>query len=291
MLLRVPHQGGCGGRGPECHPHRRHLVHDHSLPGRFLGSDAPVSIRLADVHKAFGKKRILKGFSLEVPEGQTVAIVGPSGIGKSVTLKHVVGLLTPDEGTVVVDELSVPDLDRAGLTDLRRRVGFVFQFAALFDSMTVGDNVAMALRRLADWDPPRITARVMECLELVELDGMSNRYPSQLSGGQKKRAGLARALAPSPRYILYDEPTTGLDPVTKSVIDRLILRMRDDLGVTGLMVTHDMTSAYRVADRIVLLHDGKARFVGSPEEVRAAPDPVVQGFVTGNPALFYGEAQ
>ena len=250
-----------------------------------------MSIRLADVHKSFGKKRILKGFSLEVPEGKTVAIVGPSGIGKSVTLKHVVGLLTPDEGTVLVDELSVPELDRTGLTDLRRRVGFVFQFAALFDSMTIGDNVAMALRRLAGWDQARIDARVTECLELVELDGMSKRFPSQLSGGQRKRAGLARALAPAPRYILYDEPTTGLDPVTTSVIDGLILRMRDDLGVTGLMVTHDMTSAYRVADRIVLLHDGQARFAGSPDEVRSAPDPVVQGFVTGDPELFYGEAQ
>ena len=249
-----------------------------------------MSIRLDNVHKAFGDKKILKGFSLEVQDGQTVAIVGPSGIGKSVMLKHVIGLMLPDQGSVVVDELSVPELDREGLTDLRRRVGFVFQFAALFDSMTIGENVAMALKRLAGWDEARTSARVAECLELVELDGMSDRFPSQLSGGQKKRAGLARALAPSPRYILYDEPTTGLDPVTTSVIDGLILRMRDDLGVTGLMVTHDMTSAYRVADRIVLLHDGKARFVGSPEEVKSAADPVVRGFVTGDPALFYGEA-
>ncbi len=249
-----------------------------------------MSIRLDDVHKAFGKKKVLKGFSVEVTEGETVAIVGPSGIGKSVTLKHVNGLLTPDRGTIVVDELSVPELDRDGLANLRRRVGFVFQFAALFDSMTIGENVAMALRRLEGWDEERIGLRVSECLELVDLQGMSDSYPSQLSGGQKKRAGLARALAPSPRYILYDEPTTGLDPVTTSVIDRLLLRMRDEVGVTGLMVTHDMTSAFRVADRIVLLHDGKARFVGAPEEVQSADDPVVRGFVTGDPALFYGNA-
>ena len=242
-----------------------------------------------DVRKGFGKKKVLKGFSLEVRDGETAAIVGASGTGKSVALKHVVGLLRPDSGSVLVDDVSVPDLDREGLTELRRRVGFVFQFAALFDSMTIAENVAMGLQRLPDWGPDRINDRVKECLGVVELEGLEGRFPSQLSGGQKKRAGLARAIATSPKYLLYDEPTTGLDPVTTSVIDRLILRMRDDLGVTALMVTHDMTSAFRVADRITLLHEGKARFSGTPPELRQVGDPVVRGFVEGDPELFYGE--
>lgn len=247
-----------------------------------------MSIQLIDVHKAFGRKKVLKGFSVEVLEGQTSAIVGQSGTGKSVTLKHVVGLLTPDSGSVAVDGQSVPDLDREGLNDLRRRIGFVFQFAALFDSMTVGENVAMGLMRLPGWDPGKTADRVAQCLDLVELGGMEARLPSQLSGGQRKRAGLARAIAASPKYLLYDEPTTGLDPVTTAVIDRLILRMRDELGVTALMVTHDMTSAFRVADRITLLHDGRARFTGTPDQVRQTSDPVVRGFVDGDPELFYG---
>ncbi len=247
-----------------------------------------MSIRLAGLCKAFGTKEVLRGFTLTVREGETAAIVGPSGCGKSVLLKHLVGLLRPDAGTVVVDGLAVPDLRRKDLVTLRRKIGYVFQFAALFDSMTIAANVGMGLRRLRGWDRGHIEERVAECLGLVDLDGLGGRYPAQLSGGQRKRAGLARAIAASPKYLLYDEPTTGLDPVTTSVIDRLILRMRDELGVTALVVTHDMTSAFRVADRITLLHDGKARFTGTPAQVRTAGDDVLRGFVEGNPALYYG---
>ncbi len=247
-----------------------------------------MSIQLVDVEKAFGPKEVLRGFTMRVEDGETAAIVGPSGSGKSVLLKHVVGLLRPDAGSVVVDGTSVPELNRHGLAQLRQRIGYVFQFAALFDSMTIAENVGMGLRRMPGWDRLRIAKRVEECLALVELAGMGDRYPAQLSGGQRKRAGLARAIAPSPKYLLYDEPTTGLDPVTTSVIDRLILRMRDELGVTGLVVTHDMTSAFRVADRITLLHGGRARFTGTPSEVRAASDPVLRGFVEGDPDLYYG---
>jgi len=247
-----------------------------------------VSIRIVELHKAFGPKEVLRGFSLEVRVGATVAIVGPSGSGKSVLLKHLVGLMRPDMGSVLVDGESVPDLGRQDLARFRRRVGYVFQFAALFDSMTIAENVGMGLKRLPGWSADRIDHRVQECLSLVDLEGMGERYPSQLSGGQKKRAGLARAIAASPKYLLYDEPTTGLDPVTTSVIDELILRMRDELGVTGLVVTHDMTSAFRVADRITLLHEGKARFTGTPAEVRAARDDVLRGFVEGDPGLYYG---
>ncbi|MDE2762360.1 MAG: ATP-binding cassette domain-containing protein [Gemmatimonadota bacterium] len=247
-----------------------------------------MSIQLAGVHKAFGPKKVLRGFTLTLREGETAAIVGPSGCGKSVLLKHLVGLLRPDAGTVFVDGRSVGDLRRRELVELRRKIGFVFQFAALFDSMTVAANVSMGLRRLPGWDRKRIAERVGECLGLVDLNGLGERFPAELSGGQRKRAGLARAIAASPKYLLYDEPTTGLDPVTTSVIDRLILRMRDELGVTALVVTHDMTSAFRVADRITFLHGGKARFTGTPAEVRTAGDDVLRGFVEGDPALYYG---
>ena len=247
-----------------------------------------MSIRLAGLCKSFGPKEVLLGFTLTVEEGETAAIVGPSGCGKSVLLKHLVGLLRPDAGAVFVDGQSVPGLRKQELVELRRKIGYVFQFAALFDSMTIGANVGMGLRRLPGWDRKRIEARVTECLGLVDLNGLGGRFPAELSGGQRKRAGLARAIATSPKYLLYDEPTTGLDPVTTSVIDRLILRMRDELGVTALVVTHDMTSAFRVADRITLLHDGRARFTGTPAEVRTAGDDVLRGFVEGNPALYYG---
>ncbi len=247
-----------------------------------------MSIRIRDLHKSFGDKRVLRGFDLEVEDGRTVAIVGPSGSGKSVLLKHVVGLVKPDRGGVEVDGRSVADLGTKELIRLRRRIGFVFQFAALFDSMTVAENVGMGLARTPGWDRAKIRARVRTCLALVDMDGFGDRYPAELSGGQRKRAGLARAIAASPRYLLYDEPTTGLDPVTATVIDELVLRMRDELGVTALVVTHDIPSAYRVADRIALLHGGKARFAGTPSEVRAASDDVVRGFVEGDPRLYYG---
>lgn len=244
-----------------------------------------MSIRLRGLRKAFGPKRVLRGLDLHVDDGETLVILGASGSGKSVILKHVVGLLRPDEGSVVVDDMIVPDLNSDDLTKLRRRIGYVFQFAALFDSMTITENVGMGLRRLRGWDPDQIRQRVARCLDLVELSGMEGRYPSQLSGGQRKRAGLARAIAAKPKYLLYDEPTTGLDPVTTTVIDRLILRMKRELGVTGVVVTHDMTSAFRVADRISLLHQGKNRFTGTPQEARASGDPVLRGFVEGDPAL------
>ncbi len=247
-----------------------------------------MSIRLLDVRKGFGPKEVLRGFSLEIRDGETAVIVGPSGSGKSVLLKHIVGLLKPDAGSIVVDGHEVAELKKEDLTALRRRIGYVFQFAALFDSMTIAENIGMGLRRRSDWGPDRIGARARECLALVGLENMGDRYPSQLSGGQRKRAGLARAIAGSPKFLLYDEPTTGLDPVTTSVIDRLILRMRGELGVTGLVVTHDMTSAFRVGDRITLLYKGRARFTGTPDEFRASPDSVVRGFVQGDPDLYYG---
>ena len=248
-----------------------------------------MSIELRDLHKRFGDNRVLDGFSLEIREGETLSIIGYSGAGKSVTLKHIIRLLEPDQGQVVVDGKVVGDLEEAELYDLRRTVGYVFQFAALFDSMTIRDNVAMGLRRIRGMEEERIRERVTQSLERVDLVGVEDRFPSELSGGMRMRAGLARAIATEPRYLLYDEPTTGLDPVTVTVIDRLINRMKDELGVTGVVVTHDLDSAYRVSDRIAMLYEGRVHFEGTPDELRAADDPVVRSFIEGKPELLEGE--
>jgi phospholipid/cholesterol/gamma-HCH transport system ATP-binding protein len=240
------------------------------------------------ISKAFGEKVVLDSVSLGVREGETVAVIGASGVGKSVLLKTIVGLLIPDAGRVEVDGEVVTELAREQLYELRRRVGYVFQFAALFDSMTVEENLTMGLRRIRTMDPDDRRERVRESLRLVEMEGYEKQMPGQLSGGQRKRVGLARAIATHPKYLLYDEPTTGLDPVTTAVIDELILRMDEELGVTSVVVTHDMTSAYRVADRIAMLYDGRIRFEGTPAEVQAAEDPVVKGFVEGRPELIHG---
>ncbi len=239
-------------------------------------------IELQDVHKAFGPKQVLTGFTLTVRDGETLVLIGYSGTGKSVALKHIVGLLHPDAGEVIVDGRMVPALDRAGLNAVRRDIGYVFQFAALFDSMTVAENVALGLRN-RDLAADEIVERVREALALVDLTGTDERNPAELSGGMRKRVGLARAIALRPRYILYDEPTTGLDPVTAAVIDRLVVRTREHLGVTGLVVTHDMRSAYTVGDRIAMLYEGRVRQVGSVEEIRETDDPVVRQFIEGRP--------
>ncbi|HEY0672051.1 MAG TPA: ATP-binding cassette domain-containing protein [Longimicrobiales bacterium] len=244
-----------------------------------------MSIQLQNVSKSFGPRVILDQLSLDVRDGETVAVIGSSGVGKSVLLKSIVRLLEPEQGRIVVDGEVVAELAKEQLYELRRRVGYVFQFAALFDSMTVHDNVAMGLRRIRGMEDDEITQRVQESLRLVEMQGFEDRLPGQLSGGQRKRVGLARAIATRPKYLLYDEPTTGLDPVTTSVIDGLILKMRDELKVTSIVVTHDMKSAYRIADKIGMLYQGRIRFIGTPAEVQEASDPIVRGFVEGRPEL------
>lgn len=240
---------------------------------------------MVDVHKSFGEKEVLKGFTLTIRDGETTTVIGGSGSGKSVALKHIVGLLRPDQGDVWVDGENVSRLDQESIYRLRRNIGYVFQFAALFDSMTIAENVGMGLRRMEDFPAEQIPERVRECLAVVDLEGFEDRLPSELSGGQRKRVGLARAIATRPKYILYDEPTTGLDPVTTAVIDRLIVRLADELGVTGVVISHDMTSAFRISDRVAMLYDGRIRLEGTPEEVRAADDPVVKGFIEGRPEL------
>ncbi|MDP1861850.1 MAG: ABC transporter ATP-binding protein [Gemmatimonadaceae bacterium] len=247
-------------------------------------------IFLDNVHKAFGPKKVLQGFSLEVPEGDTVAIIGYSGTGKSVAIKHIVGLLEPDQGTVFVDGLEVPTLSRAALYALRAKIGYVFQFAALFDSLTVGENVAMGLRRQGTLSERDIETRVHETLALVDLPDAAGILPIELSGGMRKRVGIARAIAMRPKYLLYDEPTTGLDPVTSAVINGLMLRMQQTLGVTSIIITHDMHSAYTVATRIAMLYEGKVRQCGTVAEIRQSSDPVVRGFIEGRADVDQGHS-
>lgn len=238
-------------------------------------------ITLENLTKSFGSRVVLDGVSLEVPDGKNTVIIGASGAGKSVTLKLIVGLIEPDGGRVSVDGEDVQELDREQLAALRGRIGYVFQFAALLDSMTVAQNIALGLVRRGHGQA-EIQSRVEESLKVVELSGTEDKLPSELSGGMRKRVGIARAIALKPRYILYDEPTTGLDPITAAVMDQLIIRTRD-LGVTGLVVTHDMRSAFTVGDRIALLHQGSIRHTGSVDEVRASDDPVVRQFIEGRP--------
>lgn len=244
-----------------------------------------MSISIAHLRKSFGARTILEDVSLEVRDGETVAVIGYSGTGKSVLLKNIVRLLEADSGTVHVDDANVANLTRAELYELRRRVGYVFQFAALFDSMSVFDNVAMGLRRIGTLSDADIRSRVERSLSLVEMQGFDDRMPGQLSGGQRKRVGLARAIATNPKYLLYDEPTTGLDPVTTAVIDGLIMKMRNELKVTSVVVTHDMKSAYRIADRIAMLYEGRIRYVGTPAEIQETNDTVVRAFIEGRPEL------
>jgi len=242
-------------------------------------------IELKDVHKAFGPKEVLRGFSLTVNEGETMVIIGYSGTGKSVAIKHIVGLLEPDRGEVWVDGKRVDALSRKDLYALRGKIGYVFQFAALFDSMTIGENVAMGLRKQGELDEQAIIARVTEALELVDLPDVQRRMPAELSGGMRKRVGIARAIALRPKYILYDEPTTGLDPVTSATIDKLMVRMREQLGVTGIVITHDMRSAYTVGTRIAMLYEGQVRAVGTVDEIQHTTDPIVRQFIEGRASL------
>ena len=248
-------------------------------PGSACVLDA--MIQLAGLTKSFGPKRVLEGVTLDVPDGENTVIIGYSGSGKSVTLKCIVGLIEPDGGQVVVDGAVVQEMSREELAELRGRIGYVFQFAALFDSMTVAENIALGLVKRG-LDPGAIAERTAESLGVVELSGTEDKYPAELSGGMRKRVGIARAIALKPRYILYDEPTSGLDPVTSAVIDQLMVRTRD-LGVTGLVVTHDMRSAFCVGDRIAMLHEGRIREVGTKAELQATADPVVRQFIEGRP--------
>jgi phospholipid/cholesterol/gamma-HCH transport system ATP-binding protein len=238
-------------------------------------------IRYVGLHKSFGANDVLCGLDLEVQRGQTVVVLGGSGTGKSVLLRHTIGLQLPDRGEVWVDGQEITEFDEEELIETRKKVGMLFQAGALFDSMTVEDNVAFALREHTDWEPERIAARVTEVLGLVELDEVEQLMPASLSGGMRKRVALARAIALSPRAILYDEPTTGLDPITANTINRLIRNLQKRLGVTSIVVTHDIHSAFTVGDRIAFLHQGRIHFDGTVKEAKHSTEPLLKTFIEG----------
>ena len=240
-----------------------------------------LTVRLRDLHKSFGPKKVLTGIDLDVRTGESLVIIGASGTGKSVLLKHVIGLMQPDRGLVEVDGIDVSTLGYREITRFRRRFGMAFQEGALFDSMTVRENVAFPLKRQTKRPLAEIYERVDGCLEMVRLGGIGDKMPAQLSGGMRRRVGFARAIALEPQIVLFDEPTTGLDPVTTAQIDEVILDLLGRLDSTAITITHDMTSAFRIADRIGMLHEGKIIALAPPEEFRRSDDPRVQQFIRG----------
>ncbi|TPW12955.1 MAG: putative ABC transport system ATP-binding protein [bacterium] len=239
-------------------------------------------IRCEGLWKRFGEKEVLRGVDLEIADGQAVTIIGRSGTGKSVLLKHIIGLVAPDRGRVLIDGRDLSLLSYDELNGVRHSFGMLFQTAALFDSMTVGENVGLALKEHTKRSGKEVASIVAEKLAMVGLAGIEDLKPSSLSGGMRKRVGLARAIAMQPRCVLYDEPTTGLDPVTSDTINVLIKSLQQQLGITSIVVTHDMKSAAYVSDRICMLHEGQLIFDGSFAEIEASPDPRVQQFITGS---------
>jgi phospholipid/cholesterol/gamma-HCH transport system ATP-binding protein len=238
-------------------------------------------IQLRGVSKRLGEKQVLDGLDLDITAGETMVILGRSGSGKSVLLKHIIGLMHPDEGQIVIDGEDIAHLDEAGLNHVRQRFGMLFQGAALFDSLTVGENIALPMREHTRLPDAEIRRRVAERLEWVGLKGVEAMKTASLSGGMKKRVGLARAIAMDPAYILYDEPTTGLDPIMSDVINQLIRSLQKRIGVTSVVVTHDLHSAWKVGDRLALLHEGRVQFTGTPAEAKATSDLLVRQFIEG----------
>src|SRR3989338_2030843 len=239
-------------------------------------------IQLINIRKSFNGNQVLKGVNLHIPKGKVTVILGPSGCGKSVLMKHMIGLLVPDEGRVQVDGVDIHRLDDARLNKFRKKFGMLFQSAALFDSLTVGENVAFPLVEHASFSKRAIDDRVQECLALVGLQNIVHKMPSELSGGMRKRVGLARAIALQPEIILYDEPTTGLDPLMTDAINHLIVAMQKKLGVTSVIISHDIESTFEVADFVAMLHEGKIVASGAPEELQKNPHPFVQKFLGRN---------
>jgi len=241
-----------------------------------------VIIKLENIRKTFGGHQVLKGLDLEVKRGESVVVIGGSGSGKSVMLKHIIGLLKPDEGRVIIDGLDITSLPERKLNSVRRKIGMLFQAGALFDSMSVGENVAFALTEHTNMKRKEINERVAHWLKEVGLPGTENLRTSELSGGMRKRVALARALVYEPEIILYDEPTTGLDPIMADVINCLIHELNTKLSVTSVSITHDLTSAVKIADRIAMLYDGRIIETGTPEEIMTSENPYVAQFVSGS---------
>jgi len=242
-------------------------------------------IEVKNLYKSYGGKGVLSDISLSVSHGQSLAVVGKSGAGKSVLLRCLIGLVKPDNGTIYVDNKLINTMNFSQLQKIRSSIGMVFQFGALFDSMTVGENISLALQKLTKLNKNEIQQRVRNSLEEVDMAGTDNLMPEELSGGMKKRVGIARAIAIKPAYLFYDEPTTGLDPVMTDSINRLIRKFQDTGEVTSVIITHEMRTVYDVADRVLLLHEGRIQYDGSPDTINNVDDPVVQQFITGNSTL------
>ena len=238
-------------------------------------------IHVRGLIKRIGGQEILRGVDLEVPRGETLAIIGRSGGGKSVLLKHLIGLMRPDAGEIWIEGQNIIGMKERNLASIRQKVGILFQGAALFDSMTVAENIEFPLREAGERDPKILRSRVSQILEVMELSGEEEKMPVNLSGGMKKRVGLARSIIRQPSCILYDEPTSGLDPVVSDSINRLIRRLQQRFGVTSIVVTHDMKNAFHVADRIAYLHEGRIYFHGTPDELRLSTDSLIQDFLLG----------
>ncbi len=238
-------------------------------------------IKIIDLHKHFGETRALRGVNLEIEKGETMVIIGQSGSGKSVLIKHLVGILKPDRGEIYIDGEEITHLEEDELQRITKKFGMLFQGAALFDSLTVGQNVSFGLERYTDFSPEKIQEMVAESLAKVGLKGIENLMPHELSGGMKKRVGLARAIAYRPEIILYDEPSTGIDPIRADAINELINVMKEELKVTSVVITHDMVSSYKVADRMAMLYEGRIILTGAPEEIRNSENQVVQQFIHG----------
>ena len=242
-------------------------------------------IEVKNLYKSYGEKGVLSDINLSVSHGQSVAVVGKSGAGKSVLLRCLIGLVKPDEGTIYVDNKLINTMNFQQLQSIRSKIGMVFQFGALFDSMTVGENISLALQKLTKLNDDEIRDRLHNALVEVGMEDTEDLMPAELSGGMKKRVGIARAIAIKPAYLFYDEPTTGLDPVMTDSINRLIRKFQDTGNVTSVIVTHEMRTVYDVADRIILLHEGNIQYDGSPDTIDNVDDPVVQQFITGNSTL------
>lgn len=238
-------------------------------------------IELRDLHKRFGKQEILCGIDLTLQHGETLCIIGPSGEGKTVTMKHIIGLIHPDSGDVFVAGMHVNKLKEREMAPIRQKVSMLFQGAALFDRMTVEENVAFPLIESGLRDKQEIKRRVLEALEAVDLAEHLDKYPTSLSGGMRKRTGIARAIITRSECILYDEPNSGLDPIGSDIIDQMILRMQKRYKVTSIIVTHDMRSIFKIANRVAMLYRGKIHFLGTPDELKRSPDPIVQNFING----------
>ena len=239
-------------------------------------------IRLVDIHKSFGKQKVLDGLNLDIEDGKTTVIIGRSGGGKSVLLKHVIGLLKPDSGQVLIDDVDMTKLNERDLNEIRKRFGMLFQEAALFDSMMVGENVAFPLREHTKMTEKEIRQIVSDRLRSVGLTGVEEKMPSELSGGMKKRVGLARAIALRPEIVLFDEPTTGLDPVMTEAINQLIMDTQKNFNLTCIVISHDIESIFRIGHRIAMLYEGKIIEYGTPEVIRTSTDPVLVQFLSGS---------